>query len=175
MMKSLTKLMLWLYKIFQVPCNEKLHQAWTVTKPPKNKAWTPTIKVWLIRIITRFRERYAFNEDLSGLNPIICLTWIKCYEYLIHIKFIYIQGVFFNWCSPKINKYGIKFKYQNWCPPKIYKYGEKLKYQNWCPPKHYQFWGNRHGDLHIWRWEHAAGFCQRLLVQGISAIQTFCN
>ena len=44
-----------------------------------------------------------------------------------------IQGVFFNWCSPKINKYGKKFKYQNWCPPKIYKYGEKLKYQNWCP------------------------------------------
>ena len=48
-----------------------------------------------------------------------------------------VQGVFFNWCSPKINKYGKKFKYQNWCPPKIYKYGEKLKYQNWCPPKHY--------------------------------------
>ena len=44
-----------------------------------------------------------------------------------------IQGVFFNWCSPKIYKYGKKLKYQNWCPPKIYKYGEKLKYQNWCP------------------------------------------
>ena len=86
-----------------------------------------------------------------------------------------IQGVFFNWCSPKINKYGKKFKYQYWCPPKIYKYGEKLKYQNWCTPNHYQFWGNRHGDLHIWRWEHAAGFRQRLLVQFISTIQTFCN
>ena len=39
-----------------------------------------------------------------------------------------IQGVFFNWCPPKIYKYGEKLKYQNWCPPKIYKYGEKLKY-----------------------------------------------
>ena len=78
----------------------------------------------------------------------------------------FVQGVFFNWCSPKINKYGKKFKYQYWCPPKIYKYGEKLKYQNWCTPNHYQFWGNCHGDLHIWRWEHAAGFRQRLLVQG---------
>ena len=41
----------------------------------------------------------------------------------------YIQGVFFNWCSPKIHKYGEKLMYQNWCPPKIHKYGEN------CPPK----------------------------------------
>ena len=41
----------------------------------------------------------------------------------------YIQGVFFNWCSPKIPKYGEKLMYQNWCPPKIHKYGENR------PPK----------------------------------------
>ena len=33
-----------------------------------------------------------------------------------------IQGVFFNWRSPKINKYGEKLKYQNWCPPKRYQF-----------------------------------------------------
>ena len=29
---------------------------------------------------------------------------------------------FFNWCSPKIHKYGQQLKYQNWCPPKNSKY-----------------------------------------------------
>ena len=41
----------------------------------------------------------------------------------------YIQGVFSNWCSPKIHKYGEKLMYQNWCPLKIHKYGEN------CPQK----------------------------------------
>ena len=46
-----------------------------------------------------------------------------------YVGLIYVQGFFFNWCPPKIHKYGKKLKYQNWCPPEIHKYGEK------CPPK----------------------------------------
>ena len=41
---------------------------------------------------------------------------------------LYIQGVFFNWCPPKIHKYGKKLKYQNWCPPKISKYQPVRKF-----------------------------------------------
>ena len=40
----------------------------------------------------------------------------------------YIQGVFFNWCPPKIHKYGKKLKYQNWCPPKNSKYQPVRKF-----------------------------------------------
>ena len=40
----------------------------------------------------------------------------------------FIQGVFFNWCPPKIHKYGKKLKYQNWCPPKNSKYQPVRKF-----------------------------------------------
>ena len=48
-----------------------------------------------------------------------------------------LQGVFFNWDSPKNHKYGKKLKYLNWNPPKNHKYRKKLKYPNWDPPKLY--------------------------------------
>ena len=41
---------------------------------------------------------------------------------------MYVQGVFFNWCPPKIHKYGKKLKYQNWCPPKNSKYQPVRKF-----------------------------------------------
>ena len=50
---------------------------------------------------------------------------------------VYVQGVFFNWSSPKNHKYGKKLKYQNWSSPKNHKYGKKVKVpESW---KHFTY------------------------------------
>ena len=69
----------------------------------------------------------------------------------------YIQGVFFNWCPPKIHKYGKKLKYQNWCPPKNSKYQPVRKFWHsgllwWdllCNLTLRTFWGGTSWDLEI--------------------------
>ena len=68
-----------------------------------------------------------------------------------------IQGVFLNWCPPKIHKYGIKLKYQNWCPPKNSKYQPVRKFWHlgllWrdllCNLTLRTFWGGTSWDLEI--------------------------
>ena len=68
-----------------------------------------------------------------------------------------IQGVFFNWCPPKIHKYGKKLKYQNWCPPKNSKYQPVRKFWHlgllwWdllCNLTLRTFWGGTSWDLEI--------------------------
>ena len=54
---------------------------------------------------------------------------MECLHFHSFICTQLIQGVFFNWSSPKNHKYGKKLKYQNWSSPKNHKYGKKLKYQ----------------------------------------------
>ena len=69
----------------------------------------------------------------------------------------FIQGVFFNWCPPKIHKYGKKLKYQNRCPLKNSKYQPVRKFWHlgllwWdllCNLTLRTFWGGTSWDLEI--------------------------
>ena len=78
-----------------------------------------------------------------------------CYSSLLGLSEQYIQGVFFNWCPPKIHKYGKKLKYQNWCPPKNSKYQPVRKFWHlgllwWdllCNLTLRTFWGGTSWDL----------------------------
>ena len=69
-----------------------------------------------------FQRNWAFADPFT----LEFAEWKNKNSFLLtHVDMLpdhMIQGVFFNWRSPKINKYGEKLKYQNWCPPKRYQF-----------------------------------------------------
>ena len=107
----------------------------------KSLFWVP---IWAAGVPISFWDSASDRDsllDLSGMSNFPNMRWQSTCAYFQVLMWMagdilrwngsgqYIQGVFFNWCSPKIHKYGEKLMYQNWCPPKIHKYGEN------CPPK----------------------------------------
>ena len=66
-----------------------------------------------------FQRNWAFADPFT----LEFAEWKNKNSFLLtHVDMLpdhMIQGVFFNWRSPKINKYGEKLKYQNWCPQNV--------------------------------------------------------
>ena len=116
--------------------------------------------------VLHFQEEFKSSRAVSEMANIcgVCngcsnakdgLTCDKC-RFGKHANLLSnIQGVFFNWSSPKNHEYGKKLKYQNWSSPKIHKYGKKLKYQTWSSPKiHIRHWRGNFRGYQFKSWKH---------------------